>query len=336
MKTKIQKHLHVNGYKTTARALDMKGSAVFHLSDWANLSHPERLRIFRMISMQRGRDPRIANVAVSILRKAGVKPRDYEGQAKALLRWVQENVYFVNEPGERIQDPIRTLKVRYGDCDDMSILLAALFESLNLPWRFVQSGVLVNADGSKTKLRYIEGEDTSIFDNTDIKWVHIYNIVGTPPFHPHTWFFAEPSVQGVPLGWDVVSGDKAYLPEMLQSLPKKKGSSWLFSLGRPSPGFKPAKLPPAERRSPAYEMSYGDASGFGILAGGLTAADMLEDEVFDEDPLVPDTAGKRHRDPIEWDKVAISIGTGVTVSVLTSMILDWINGKGVFDRRGSS
>ena len=142
------------------------------------------------------------------MKSKNIQPRDYKGQAQALLKWVQHNIYYVNEPSERLQDPIYTLKVGYGDCDDMAILLATLYESIRLEWRFVLSGKV----GSKTT-RWIEG--TPLPKNG--KWSHIYLLVGYPPFQPHKWQFAEPTLRGVDLGWDIIQsmnkGEKI-LPEM--------------------------------------------------------------------------------------------------------------------------
>ena len=74
---------------------------------------PKKLDIISRIAENAGRDPQLATVAVNIIRNAGVPPRDYMGQIRALLRWVQNpnNVYYVNEPDERLQDPFYTLKV---------------------------------------------------------------------------------------------------------------------------------------------------------------------------------------------------------------------------------
>jgi hypothetical protein len=190
----------------------------FHIKSWGKLSEPKRMAMLRQISREGGRDPRVATKAIEIIREAGVKPRDYRGQAAALLTWVQENIYYANEPGERLQDPVYTLRVKYGDCDDEAILLAAFYESLRLPWRFVLSGKARNG----TVDRWVEGSKMK-----DLEFSHIYVVVGWPPFRPTKWQFAEPTLKNIPLGWDVVhharSQGSSVLPELAGILPELAG-----------------------------------------------------------------------------------------------------------------
>jgi hypothetical protein len=120
-----------------------------------------------------------------------------------------QGLYYVNEPGERLQDPLYTVQVGYGDCDDLAMLLAALCESLRIPWRFVLSGK--NSRGKV--IRWMEG--TRI---PRAQWSHIYVAIGDQPFAPKRWRFAEPTIRGVPLGWDVVQATnrsgRVVLPEL--------------------------------------------------------------------------------------------------------------------------
>ena len=210
---------------TKSVKVDMDAPKVHHLVGWSGFNDPKRLQVIHSIAVYRGRDPRIATLCVDIFRKAGVQPRDYKGQAAALLAWVQDpkNVYYVNEPGERLQDPLYTLKVKYGDCDDLAILLCAMFESCRLSWKLVISG---RDRRSGAKVRYIEGEPTK----HGCDWSHIYCMVGTPVFKPNMWYFCEPTLK-VPLGWDVVSGDASALPEMAQEIANRKPNSRLNRAG---------------------------------------------------------------------------------------------------------
>lgn len=183
----------------SARKVDLDAVRVFHLPGWKDGDDRRRIAALRQIALEGGRDPRIATLAVEIVRGAGVEPRDYPRQAAALLRWVQHQVYYVNEPGERLQDPTYTIRVRYGDCDDMALLLAAFCESLRLPWRYVLTG---KRKGQKKPVRWVEGTPYP----HGVEWAHIYLAIGWPTFQPREWRWAEPTLRGVPLGWDVLSG----------------------------------------------------------------------------------------------------------------------------------
>ena len=177
---------------------------IYHLSNWDRLNDKERLDVLTNMIEQFGRDPEIAELAVRILKSCRVKPRDYKGQAACLLKWVQQNIYYVNEPGERIQNPKYTLKRGFGDCDDMTILLCSLFCSIGLSFKLVLSGVK-----GRRKYRYIHGERLE----PGVAWTHIYCAVGDKPFTPSRYLFCEPTMN-VPIGWDVVAASGNVMPEM--------------------------------------------------------------------------------------------------------------------------
>jgi hypothetical protein len=324
----VSKRLPVKQLKTRTNELSLGSAKTFHLPDWSNLDHPQRLGIIRQIAMMRGRDPRIAQFVVRVLKACNVEPRDYVKQAAALLAWVQTNIYYVNEPGERLQDPIYTLKARFADCDDSVILLAAFFESIGAPWKLVLSG---KKDGKK--VRYIEGDPLP----PGVSWAHIYLMVGTPTFNPIDWYFCETTIKGVPLGWDVVNGDASYLPEMMTKKPDHP--SRLMGAPPPPPGYRPAPLPAEENRSPAYDFaaSYGSFDAdfdllaastpsvgryYGPIAGGASAGRIIAE------PTKGDEKG------MDWAKITTGIVTGVAVSVATSLLLDWVNGKGMWSESG--
>jgi len=182
----------------------------YHIPSWDGLGDVGKLKVIRGIIESYGRDPRIATLCVQILKSCGIQPRQYREQAACLLKWVQDNIYYVNEPGERLQDPMYTIKVGMGDCDDLAIVLCSLFEAIRLPWRLVLSGK--GSHGSM--VRYIEGDPYK-----KGQYAHIYCCVGDKPFTPSEWIMCEPTMK-VPLGWDIVkavSGDPEaarYLPEL--------------------------------------------------------------------------------------------------------------------------
>jgi len=300
----VDETLPVSRLNTVTRELDLGSAKAYHLPNWHNLTHPERLGIIRQIASMRGRDPRVAKLAVAIVKLAGASPRDYDSQAAALLEWVQDpqNVYYVNEPGERLQDPVYTVQAGHGDCDDQVLLLCSFFESLGLSWRLCLSGRGPNGE----RVRHVEGSQMP----TGCTWAHVYCAVGTPPFHPTRWYFCECTVQGVPLGWDVVEGDRGYLPAALRHPDPRKG---VIPAPPPPPGLRLAPIPPVGHRSPAYGQPWGQV-GVGV---GASLAEELDDSKTD------------------WAKVGMAIATGVAVSVGTQLLLDWIGGKGLWKNKGA-
>lgn len=191
---------------TPVKPVALDAPKVFDLYQFDGYSDPRKLDVISKIAEQYGRDPRLATLAVNIFRQYGVEPRDYKGQGAALLKWVQENIYYVNEPDERLQEPTYTLRVRYGDCDDEAILLYALARSVRLPARLVISGL----DRKGRKIRYHHGDPNF---PRDVNWSHIYLQLGDRPYGKPEWIYAEPTMK-VPFGWDVVGAKSNALIEM--------------------------------------------------------------------------------------------------------------------------
>jgi hypothetical protein len=186
---------------------------LWHLPTWGAAQEPQRMGVLRDIVRQYGRDPRVHDLASEIIRRSGVPPRDYKGQAAVLLKWIQnpQNVYYINEPGERLQSPTYTLRVKRGDCDDMAILLAAMLESVAIEWRFVLSG----RDRQGRLRRWVEGQPRI----PGGRWTHIYlaALIPTRPGQRKQLVFMEPTLPK-PLGWDVIQASRAgggsILPEL--------------------------------------------------------------------------------------------------------------------------
>jgi hypothetical protein len=173
------------------------GAKVHHLPNWGKMTDRKRVQVIERLIRSYGRDPRLRQVALDIVRKAGVQPRDYQGQAAALLSWVNQNIYYVNEPGEQLQSVWYTLRTRSGDCDDCHIILSSLAESLRLPWKTVLSG---RDRQTGQRRRWISGQPMP----KGVRFAHIYTLLGWPPFKPQRWMFADPSLKGSYLGWDIV------------------------------------------------------------------------------------------------------------------------------------
>ncbi|NEP86165.1 MAG: transglutaminase domain-containing protein [Okeania sp. SIO2C2] len=80
--------------------------------------------------------------AIDILLAKNVQPKDYLGEIKAMFKWVQHNIRYTKDPFrvEMLHSAFRMLQLRAGDCDDMTILLGAMLESIGHPVRLVLTG----------------------------------------------------------------------------------------------------------------------------------------------------------------------------------------------------
>lgn len=97
----------------------------------------EELRFLRKMVAQYRQAPQIRDLAVSIIQQSGVAPRDKRSQALALARWVRDNIFYIHELPERFQLPTETLRLKAGDCDDHTTLLASMLESVGIPANLV-------------------------------------------------------------------------------------------------------------------------------------------------------------------------------------------------------
>jgi transglutaminase-like putative cysteine protease len=86
------------------------------------------------------RDPaqQVRECALSILR--GVNT--FSMQAQAIQAWVQNNIEYRRDPVdvELVQTPQVTLQLKAGDCDDQSVLTAALLQATGHPMQFIAVG----------------------------------------------------------------------------------------------------------------------------------------------------------------------------------------------------
>lgn len=104
----------------------------------------------------KGKRNRIVRVkTLEIIHQAGVKPQDWVGEANVVMRWIQSNIrYFLDPHGvEYFQTPERTLIDKAGDCDDLSILYAAMMGSIGHRTAIIltdpkQKGTISHAQGA--------------------------------------------------------------------------------------------------------------------------------------------------------------------------------------------
>jgi len=84
----------------------------------------------------------VREIAVSILNTSGVDSWDPEGVARSIYSWVSRNVAYISDPvgAEYVQDPLTTVNLGAGDCDDHAALVGALALAVGLPARLAVVG----------------------------------------------------------------------------------------------------------------------------------------------------------------------------------------------------
>ena len=100
----------------------------------------QTVRLMRHLVDQAQADPEFVRFAVDLVRN--VPAYDEYGEVSALFQWVQSAIRYTKDPfsKEKLYPPKELLKIRAGDCDDMSMLLGALALSLGYPARLITLG----------------------------------------------------------------------------------------------------------------------------------------------------------------------------------------------------
>lgn len=132
----------------------------------------ETLKIMRGLVREYKTALFIRNLATEIT--ARVASKDYRGEVEAIQQWVKNNIRYVRDirDVETLHTPDVLLNVRAGDCDDQSVLVAALLESIGHSTGFLALG-------------FVPGE----FD-------HVYAITRIG----QKWYSVE-TTENVPVGW---------------------------------------------------------------------------------------------------------------------------------------
>mgnify|MGYP001558090128 FL=1 len=85
---------------------------------------------------------RVAAYSVARQLTQHLRQKDIPGEADAVFRFVRDRIRYVRDPHglEALQTPAATLTLKTGDCDDKTILLAALLQNLGIPVILVAGG----------------------------------------------------------------------------------------------------------------------------------------------------------------------------------------------------
>jgi predicted transglutaminase-like cysteine proteinase len=82
-------------------------------------------------------DPEIRELALGIVRSAGVGSRDSSAEIDAIFWWVKSHMRFQRDVsgGEALYTPKYLLRTMAGDCDDYVVLTGSLLKALGIPVR---------------------------------------------------------------------------------------------------------------------------------------------------------------------------------------------------------
>lgn len=99
------------------------------------------LQIMVRMTLEYRASPLVRMTAQTLVREC--PSRDAICQVKTLHAWVRDHIKYLADVRdvETIQTPEYTLNMGSGDCDDQSVLMASLLESLGYQTRFVAIGV---------------------------------------------------------------------------------------------------------------------------------------------------------------------------------------------------
>lgn len=98
----------------------------------------QTLNIMSRLVKRYKRSPALRQLALNLIQDLPGN-KNFAGQARRLQNFVRNNIQYVKDINgvETLQTPDRTLSNKAGDCDDQSVLLATMLETIGHPTRFV-------------------------------------------------------------------------------------------------------------------------------------------------------------------------------------------------------
>ena len=161
-------------------------------------------------------DSAFVRKAVDIVRP--VAPFDDAGEVQTIYDWVRRNIRFVKDPvsKEKLYPPQELLKIRSGDCDDISMLLVSLLGTVGYPSRFVTISTNAQAPNEFTHV-YVETETPPGSGN----WIPL------DAARLDSSFGTEPAIYYRKRAWDAFSDHYVDLSGNKRRMPKLNGYSGL-------------------------------------------------------------------------------------------------------------
>lgn len=98
------------------------------------------LKIMRRLVRDAKKTLPIRQTALSIVQN--IPPKNWHREVAEIWRFVTSNIRYVRDVNgvETLQTPEKTMEFGQGDCDDQSVLIASLLESIGHPTRFIAIG----------------------------------------------------------------------------------------------------------------------------------------------------------------------------------------------------
>jgi len=98
------------------------------------------LKLMSQLVKQYKANPDIRELALRLTSQ--LPQKNFGGEVKILHQFVREHIRYVKDIRgiETIQTPLQTLRLRAGDCDDKSTLVASLLEAIGHPTRLIAVG----------------------------------------------------------------------------------------------------------------------------------------------------------------------------------------------------
>jgi hypothetical protein len=124
-----------SSYQAARRALSGPMFAAPLLNGDAGVA--QTIAKMRQLVDQALRDPSIIRLATDIVRS--VPAHDEVGEVNTIYQWMLSNIRFTKDPvgKEKLYPPSELLKIRAGDCDDVSMLMATLLMAVGYPARLI-------------------------------------------------------------------------------------------------------------------------------------------------------------------------------------------------------
>ena len=145
----------------------------------------DRIEIIRKMIKAGKANPKIRELVSKILHDKSVEEKDWDAEVEAVFEWVRENVRYTRDTEglDTYTEPLKTVELAIGDCDDLSILLGSMLGAIGYPFKL------------------------KVVSMTGSGWDHVYPLVGMPPFAPTKWIPLDASIE-LPLGSQVESKEE--------------------------------------------------------------------------------------------------------------------------------